>query len=390
MNDDGRFSRERLAGYTPEILARRLLVVGAGALGEAIALQLSMWGFARATVVDFDAYEPSNATRVLDFPHAAVRAGAIVRKSEHVVARWADRLEASATAAADVRAVVGYAQELAPAEWLEADVVLGAVDHPRARFDVAMLARRYDQPLLMGGFDALSRGITVEAFPATRAAACARCSLSAVPTYAATETSCTAVGKRELEARRVPATPTLAAACASLMVQRLVDGLVAGFGDHATLTQLALAGAPGSALGAHARVERDPGCEEHEQLPAIEVSTEGDTLGSFLGALDRASPGASLVLQGGFPLHVVADDADVLVRLATPAWRCPRAIRADAHPRAPEGATSVVLEEIDLSLAERHGLAGVPAAVLGLGPGARGIAIDHGGTRRGVRWVERA
>jgi hypothetical protein len=379
-----RFSRERLAGYDEGLVDRRLLILGAGALGDALSIQLSMWGFSRATIVDFDAYEASNATRVLDFPHARVRAGEHVHKAEHVAERWRARLDAAGLASGEIGCVVGYAQEVAPAAWSSADVVVAAVDHPRARHDVAVLARRYGKPVVMGGFDAASRALSIEQYPARPDAACQRCTLEVEPTYAAIEMSCTARGRRELEARRVPATPTLAAACASVMVQRIVDGLSRGFPDTATLTQVDLAPRIGASAGMYLKVERDPACPMHEDLAALEITVSGPTLGDLLRALERALPGAAVAIPGGFPVYLVTDDTEALVRVTLPAWRCPATVRARDFPAAPAGATSLVLDEIGATLAGRLHLGEIPASFLGLGPGARAVAVAADGTRRSV------
>src|SRR5262249_26522477 len=120
MNED-RFSRERAAGYSEAILDRAILLVGAGALGGALASQLAMWGFRRATVVDFDTYEMSNAARVLDFPYERIRRGEMVFKAEELARTWRCRLERSGLDATEIHGVVGFAQELAPALWRAAD-----------------------------------------------------------------------------------------------------------------------------------------------------------------------------------------------------------------------------------------------------------------------------
>lgn len=235
-----RLSRERLAGYGEEMLGRRIVLLGAGALGDALAVQLAMWGFSRALIVDCDSYEMSNAARVLDFPYARVRAGEIVWKAEDVASRWRTRLDAAGIAPNDVRGEVGFAQEVDPKAWRDADVVVAALDHPRARLDAARLARRYGKPIVLGGFDAVSQSVTIEIYPAAVDAACLRCTLATEPSYAASSASCTAVGLRAHEAREIPATPTLAAACASVMVQRIVDGLTHGFPSGAETTQLSI------------------------------------------------------------------------------------------------------------------------------------------------------
>ena len=58
------FSRERLAGYDPELLARSVaLIVGAGALGQNTAQNLALAGIGEIRIVDKDQFEPHNRTR---------------------------------------------------------------------------------------------------------------------------------------------------------------------------------------------------------------------------------------------------------------------------------------------------------------------------------------
>jgi len=366
--DDHRFSREALAGYPDAILGHRLLLVGAGAVGDAIARQLAMWGFGQCTVIDPDSYELSNATRVLDFPHAAVRAGRRVGKADHVAACWRARLEAAGLAG-QIDSWTGWAQEAPARLFREAALVISAVDHPRARLDVALLARRYGRPLVTGGFDAMSCQVSVDFYPGEPSAACYACSLAEVPGYAASSASCTAAGLRAQEARTVPATATLAAAAASLVVQRVVDGLAFGMPAVATTTHVALRARPG-ATGRVAEVSRAPSCPHHEPRPATRLVVEGDRLGDFLASLAKAAPDASLRLPCWLPVFVVADDAASLIRVAAPPWRCPALFHVADHAAAPADAASLVLDELDLELAKRLALTALPASWFGLGPGA--------------------
>jgi molybdopterin/thiamine biosynthesis adenylyltransferase len=70
MSDDNRWlSRERAAGYRPEVLRRaRVLLGGAGAGANNAALTLALSTVGEVLVVDFDAYEEHNATRSPFYP----------------------------------------------------------------------------------------------------------------------------------------------------------------------------------------------------------------------------------------------------------------------------------------------------------------------------------
>jgi len=87
-------SRSRLAGYDPQrLLSARLLIVGAGAIGQNLALDLALSGVGEIWIVDFDEFEPHNATRSPLFPTPAesarwgrMKAPAVARKASASVA----------------------------------------------------------------------------------------------------------------------------------------------------------------------------------------------------------------------------------------------------------------------------------------------------------------
>lgn len=378
------FSRERLAGYRPEMLESRLLLLGAGALGASIAIQLSMWGFRSATIVDFDTFDMSNATRVLDFPFGSIRRGATVGKAKHLAARWRQRLRETSVKGIEIRAIEGYAQELPPHLWREADVIIGAVDHPRARFDCARLARRYGKPFISGGFDGQSGAITLRYFPASPKAACIRCTSATVPEYAATGASCQAAGLRALEARKLPATPSLAGVCGSWMVQRLVDLLTFGATPDAERLEARIRRGHGVSQAESSIVPPDPQCVEHEPEATVELDARGAKLGRYLRALHEHGPEHAMVPIAPFAVHVV--DRDHLQIARVPAWRLKAGRRLhDSEP--PPDAYPLVLEELTYPLAKQLGLLGLPAAWFGLGPGA---IIELRGSERRTMAVIRA
>jgi molybdopterin/thiamine biosynthesis adenylyltransferase len=379
--EDGAFAREALAGYSPEILATPLVLLGAGALGSALASQLAMWGFTSATVVDADVYELSNATRVHDFPYARVAAGEHVAKAEHVAAGWRARLFAAGSVGA-IDAHEGWLQELAGPRWR--GVVLAAVDHPRARFDAVQLARRYGLATVMGGFDGRAMAVTVDVFAATREAACYRCATGREPSYAATSLSCTAEALRTAEAAKLPATPTLAAACAALMVQRLVDALTSGFPAETRTTQWSLRGSS----TADGVLRLDATCPHHgDEREGASIAVLGNSAGAVLAAAADAYPGSLVSLGGPLVVYAPREDDGVLARVALPAWRCPRRVTIDAFAQA-EADSSLVLDELDAETAERHGLAELPAAWFGWTEGSLLTLRDADDARWRVR-VER-
>jgi molybdopterin/thiamine biosynthesis adenylyltransferase len=358
------FARERLAGYAPDILDRRVLLVGAGALGSALASLLAMWGFHRATVVDPDQYEWSNATRTLDFPWRRVQAGKPAFKAAEVARHWRRRVR-HRVPRPEIRAVVGFSEELPPEVWAQADVVLCAVDHPRARHDVAMLAKRHRKPLISGGFDGSSGQWTVS-FVGSEAAPCPSCAWEYPPVFAASDTSCTHFGQRSLEAASLPATPTLASAVAASMVDVLTECLMARLTPTSAWVRKA-----DPRPRAHAGTERpllqdfmledNPDCPHHDDDVPSPFPPQATTLGGALDALERTTPGAELVLIAPLVVNTLDSSRD-LVRIAEPAWRVPSEVLAGRWPPAPTGEPVLVLDRVNLAMASAYRLRDLPAA----------------------------
>jgi molybdopterin/thiamine biosynthesis adenylyltransferase len=373
------FSRERLAGYTESILDEPLLIVGGGALGAALSYILCMWGFRNATIVDPDTYDTSNATRTLDFPWSRIRANVPVHKATELARQWKRRLRAAGTRPR-VRGMCSYAQELAPAVWRAARVVLAAVDHPRARLDTAVLARRYGKPLIMGGFDGDTGQATVF-FVEPAADACRVCPLETVPTYAAAEVSCAGFGRREMEQLKVPSTATLASLAASLMTDVLTEFLMGRTdGRTAKVLRTDLRGAWRRDEGSPARwfsLQRNPNCLHHHG-EVTQIVVRGSGLGNLLRAVDAMIPGASVGLVGGLVVNTLDADGR-LVRVALPPWRVPPRLEGGVFPTADASEPAIVLDEFTTLVLDAYRLGDIPLSWFGLQRGGVFVVTDAEG-----------
>ena len=69
IDDDDRYSRLRLIAWWDQakLAAARILVVGAGALGNEVLKNLALLGVGTIYLVDFDTIEQSNLTRSVLF-----------------------------------------------------------------------------------------------------------------------------------------------------------------------------------------------------------------------------------------------------------------------------------------------------------------------------------
>ena len=145
-------SRAKLAGYDPAVLeAARVLVVGAGALGQNLLQDLALSGVGQLAVVDPDAFEPHNATRSPYFAAGEAKAPAVARGVRR------------AMTATRPRVLVGESpvQQVGDAAIAWADVVCAAVDNARARAWLAERCRVAGTPLVEAGFAGSALNLSV-------------------------------------------------------------------------------------------------------------------------------------------------------------------------------------------------------------------------------------
>lgn len=118
-----------------------VVLVGAGAIGNEAGKNLALSGVGRLVIVDMDMVEVSNLSRAVLFGRGDVG------KPKAEVLR--DSLRRIAPGRIEAR--VSQVEDLDPALWLEADVIVSAVDNMAARFSLAETSVRYRLPLVDGG-----------------------------------------------------------------------------------------------------------------------------------------------------------------------------------------------------------------------------------------------
>ena len=145
--DQDRYARLRLlADYHQETLANaRVMVVGAGALGNEVLKNLALLGAGRVVVVDFDTVELSNLTRSILF-----RAEDCGRAKAEVAA---ERVRAINP---DVRIIPLHADvtcEVGLGVFRQMDVVIGCLDSREARLAVNRACWRAGRPWVDGALN---------------------------------------------------------------------------------------------------------------------------------------------------------------------------------------------------------------------------------------------
>ncbi len=211
---DGRFSRfERVEWWDQSRLAAaRVLVVGAGALGNEVIKNLALLGVGHLAIADMDRVELSNLSRSVLF-----RAEDAGRPKAECAARAARELYPEVEARAivgDVTAALG----LGHVRW--ADVVVGALDNREARVFVNAACARVGRPWIDGGIEVLNGVARGFAPPAT---ACYECTMSEVDwQLIERRRSCSMLARRALAQGGTPTTPTTASIVGAIQAQEVV------------------------------------------------------------------------------------------------------------------------------------------------------------------------
>ncbi len=211
---EGRFARlEAIEWWDQALLARtRVLVIGAGALGNEVIKNLALLGVGRIVVIDMDRVELSNLSRSVLF-----RAEDEGRPKAECAAEAARGIFAGVQivpVTGNVLADLG----LGCFRW--ADVVLGALDNREARVFVNAACARVGRPWFDGGIEVLHGVARGFAPPAT---ACYECTMSEVDWQLLNKRrSCSLVARRAAVERGTPTTPTTASIIAAIQVQEMV------------------------------------------------------------------------------------------------------------------------------------------------------------------------
>ena len=220
IDDDDRYSRLRLiAWWDQQKLARaKVLVVGAGALGNEVLKNLALLGVGTAYVVDFDHIEESNLTRSVLFRHRDCG-----RPKAEVAA------EAIRDMNPDTRVKPMFANiitDVGLGLFREVDVVIGCLDNREARLWVNRQCWKIGTPWIDGGIQEINGVVKVFAPPDS---ACYECAMTENDYRLINlRYSCPLLRQEDLQAGKVPTAPTIASMIGGLQVQealKLIHGM---------------------------------------------------------------------------------------------------------------------------------------------------------------------
>lgn len=249
---------ERTAGIDAERLAAmRLVVVGAGAVGNEVVKNAALLGVGRIEVHDFDGIELHNLTRSVFF-----RESDLGRPKATTLAARAAELDPNV----HVRAIEGDAWRTLTLGALQgASALMACVDQFEARMRLSQLAWLAGTAFVNLGID--SRHASVEAYPFDRAAAagttcaCFECHLPpSAYQQVAQRYSCGWLRRALWAERTVPTTAITASVAGALGLQAALrlGPQPAADGLSAVATRLLIDTRSGQA--SHSSLERQPDC----------------------------------------------------------------------------------------------------------------------------------
>lgn len=212
--EEDRYSRFRLIPWwnQEKIAACRVLVVGAGALGNEILKNLALLGFRKVAVVDMDSIERSNLSRTVLFRENQI--GQL--KADAAVGAF-ESLANGATATA-IAANVVYECGLGLFGW--SDIIIAGLDNREARLWINSAAWKMNRPWIDGAIEGIN-GIARIFLPGR--APCYECTLGETDwEQLHRRLSCNLLRHEAVVEGKVPTTPTISSIIAGVQVQEAV------------------------------------------------------------------------------------------------------------------------------------------------------------------------
>ncbi len=320
---EDRFARFRLISWWDQLRLRnaRVLVIGAGALGNEIIKNLALLGIGRLFVADLDRIETSNLSRSVLF-----RGSDFGKSKAQVAAERASELYPEMLVQPFSGNIV-YDLGLGIYRW--ADVIIGGLDNREARVAMNQAAAKVGKPWIDGAIERLD-GVVRVFDPAT--GPCYECTMSDVDwKMLAARRSCALLSRGEIESGRTPTTPTTSSVIAGIQVQEALKLL------HELPT---LTGQGFIFDGMHHQsyvttYSRLGDCPSHDAMPTVEElpwSVTATTAGDLLEKV-RSDLGPAAVVESNHDLLAsftcaACDRTDVyltsLGKVMESDGRCPR------------------------------------------------------------------
>jgi adenylyltransferase/sulfurtransferase len=211
IDDDDRYGRLRLIPWWRQerLAAAKVLVVGAGALGNEVLKNLALLGVGTTVVIDLDEVEPSNLSRSVLFRlHDGGRSKAVV------AAERAREINPDSTFLPIHGDVI---QDVGLGLFADVDVVIGCLDNREARLWVNRQCWKVGTPWVDAGIQEIQGVVKVFTPPDS---ACYECAMTERDYQLLNlRYSCPLLRRDQILEGKVPTAPTIASMMAALEVQ---------------------------------------------------------------------------------------------------------------------------------------------------------------------------
>jgi len=284
---DHRFSRFELISWWDQARLRRakVVVVGAGAIGNEVIKNLALLGIGRVFIADLDAVEESNLSRSVLFRSRDRGRGKAEVAAEAAMELYPDMR------AKGWRGNITHDLGLGVYRW--ADCIIGGLDNREARVAINRGAALAGKPWIDGAIERLD-GVARVFDAAT--GPCYECTMSDADwKMLAARRSCALLTREEIHDGKTPTTPTTASVVAGIQCQELVKYL------HG-IDVLSGQGFVFEGRGHQSYVvtyTRNPECPSHECFDEVRVLPQGaaDITARQLLDLAKRELGEDLILE---------------------------------------------------------------------------------------------
>ena len=210
IDEDDRYSRLKLIGWWDQerISKAKILVVGAGALGNEVLKNLALLGIGQIELIDMDEVDLTNLTRSILF--RATDAG-------HPKATVAAKMIGEVNPDCRVNPIVGNVlTDIGLGLVRDMDVVIGCLDNREARLWVNRMCWKVDTPWIDGGIQEIN-GVAKVFRPG---GACYECTMTEMDyQLISLRYSCPLLKQEDIQQGKVPTAPTIASIVGGLQVQ---------------------------------------------------------------------------------------------------------------------------------------------------------------------------
>jgi len=252
-----RYSRLRLIPWWDQskIAACKVLVIGAGALGNEILKNLALLGFSQVVVLDMDRIDESNLSRTILYRSSDI--------GEFKVNAAAKAYKAISAAAVVQPIIANVTRDCGLGLFAWSDVILAGLDNREARLWINRSAWKTNRPWIDGAIEGIN-GVARVFLPGVPP--CYECTLGEVDwAILDRRMSCNLLGYQEVTEGKIPTTPTIASIIAGIQVQeavKLIHGLPTLAGKGFVFEGL-------NHTSYRVEYSKNPDCMSHYTLPEI-------------------------------------------------------------------------------------------------------------------------